>query len=82
MVQTNFLLPLTLSSKMAERSCFNGSLTIYLLVSLLVAQFLEDPTKLLCRIANLQIQAAVNDSNQPKISEFHTKTRLNDISVI
>jgi hypothetical protein len=55
MVQTNFLLPLTLSSKMAERSCFNGSLTIYLLVSLLVAQFLKDPTKLLCKNANLRL---------------------------
>jgi hypothetical protein len=52
MIQTNFLLPLTLSSKMAGRLCFNGSRTIYILVSLFVAQFLKDPTKLLCKNAN------------------------------
>ena len=60
MIQTNFLLPL--SFKMAGRSCIYGPLTIYLVVSLLVAQFLKDPAKLLCKIENLQIQAAVNDS--------------------
>jgi hypothetical protein len=52
MIHTIFLLSLTLSSKIAGRSCFNGSLTIYILVSLFVAQFLKDPTKLLCKNAN------------------------------
>ena len=59
-------------------SSYWGSLIIYLLVHLCVAQFLKDPKKLLCEDDNLQILTAAMNSSQPKIPQVCSKSRFKD----
>jgi hypothetical protein len=52
-----------------------GSLVIYLLVGLFIAQFFKYPMKLSGKDAKLQMLMAANDVSHPKIPEFRPKLR-------
>ena len=60
---------------MAGRSCRSGSLIIYILVALSVAQFYKHPMKLLNKDAKLQMLMAASDASQPKIPESRLKMK-------